>query len=209
MKRIGIITRRNLLDFYLGIEVIKKNKRIPASYRSLNLDAINVNDLDEWLELNDYKHGVISGFRSWAHVELDKDDLLDIAVENRIFRSTRVLKKLAGTSELNDWIPDKNPLPIWYGPLWNGELREDFSIILRAATPGEKREGAKIYVEDGSGRSICYLRTLLRTGASSKMRGYLGFDPDPQSHFFQTHSRGNSPSPLQTVGARDMRPSSC
>jgi hypothetical protein len=190
MRLLGIVKRKELFDFYLGIEVIKKNKPIPADYSPLDLDAIDVNALDAWLEDHGYKPGVISGFRSWAHVELDKNDLLDIAVKKGIFKSTRVLRKLVGTPELSDWIPDKNPLPTWYGPLFIGEFRDDFSIILRAATPGEKREGAKLYVEDGSGRSICYFRTLLRTGMPSQMRGYIGFDPDPQSYFFQTLLEG-------------------
>ncbi len=45
---------------------------------------------------------------------------------------------------------------------------------------------AALYVEDGSGRSICYYRSLLRTGAASTMRGYIGFDPNPQSVSFRT-----------------------
>ncbi|HME57401.1 MAG TPA: hypothetical protein VKF63_03625, partial [Terracidiphilus sp.] len=113
------------------------------------------------------------------------DDIGNIAIVNHIFRSNRVLKNLAGTREFEDWIPNRNPLQLWYGPLCANEWRDEYSIILRPPTPGERSEGAALYVEDGSGRSICYYRSLLRAGTSSKMCGYIGFDPNPQSKFFQ------------------------
>jgi hypothetical protein len=171
------------MTLYLEGEALKKNKPIPPSFCALNLDDPNVTD--HWLRENGFKFGVITGFAQWALVEFSVDDIGNIAVVNHVFKSSRVLKKLAGTRELEDWIPDRNPLPLWFGSLWANVWRDEYSIILRPATPQEMTEGATLYVEDGSGRSICYYRSLLRTGASSQMRGYIGFDPSPKSTFFR------------------------
>lgn len=149
------------------------------------LDLDDPNTTDQWLRDNGFKSGVLTGFAQWALVELSVDDIGSIAVVNHIFKSSRVLKNLAGTRELEDWIPNRNPLPVWYEPLPATEWRDEYSIILRPPTPGERREGAALYVEDGSGRSVCYYRSLLRTGAPSRMQGYIGFDPNPQSRFFR------------------------
>lgn len=184
MKLLTTISRKELIKFYLDGEALKRNKPIPRTLESLNLD--DPNTIDCWLEENDYKHGVLSGFAQWAFVELSVDDIGNLAVVNHIFKSGRVLKNLAGTRELEDWIPNRNPLPLWFGPLWANEWRDEYSIILRPPTPSEWSEGAALYVEDGSGRSICYYRSLLRTGAPSRMRGYIGFDPNPRSMFFRT-----------------------
>lgn len=183
MKVLETVTGGQVIKFYLEGEAIKKNKPIPPSFNLLNLDDPNATD--QWLKQNDYKYGVLSGFSQWALVELSVDDLGSIAVVNHVFKLSRVLKNLAGTRELEDWIPNRNPLPLWYGPLWAIEWRDELSIILRPPTPGERSEGAALYVEDGSGRSICYYRSLLRTGSLSRMRGYIGFNPNSLSIFFR------------------------
>jgi hypothetical protein len=177
-----------VIKFYLDGEALKKNKPIPPTFGALNLDDPNATD--QWLRENDFKHGVITGFAQWALVELSVHDIGNIAVVNHIFKSSRVLKKLAGTRELKDWIPNRNPLPLWFGPLWANEWRDEYSIILRPPTQGERAEGATLYAEDGSGRSICYYRSLLRTGVLSQMRGYIGFDPSPESTFFADRLEG-------------------
>ena len=118
------------------------------------------------------------------------ENIGNIAVVNRMFKGDRVLKNLKGARELDDWIPNRNPLPIWYGPLWANVWSDNYTIILRPPTVGERSEGASHYVEDGSGRSICYYRTLQRTGAPSRMRGYIGFNPNPNSEFFQKSLEG-------------------
>jgi len=183
MIEIRTISRKELIDFYLNIEKLKKGKQVPADYDSLNWDDPNA--LDNWLQANAYKHGVIAGFREWNYVKLLREDLLDIAVVNHIFHKDRVLHKLVGNEEFEQWTPNREPLPTWYEPLQNGIFKEEFSIILRAPTPGEKKEGARLYVEDGSGRSICYLRTITKKKIESQMCGYIGFDPDPKSDFLQ------------------------
>jgi hypothetical protein len=182
LKLLTTVSQRQVMKIYLDGEALKKNTPIPPTFSALNLDDPNATD--QWLRENGFKHGVITGFVQWAIVELSVDDIGNIAVVDHIFKSSRVLKKLAGTRELEDWIPNRNPLPLWFGPLWANEWRDEYSIILRPATPRERAEGATLYAEDGSGRSICYYRGLLRTGTSSRMRGYIGFDPSPRSTFF-------------------------
>jgi hypothetical protein len=103
-----------------------------------------------------------------------------------IFKSGKVLSRLAKSREFTDWIPNREPLPTWYAPLEANQWKEEYALILRPPTPSEMLRGAKLYVEDGSGRSICYYRTLLRTNTESRMRGYLGFAPDPGSRFLAT-----------------------
>ncbi len=184
MKLLSVVPQKDVIDFYLGIEAVKKVKPIPSDYPSLNLD--NPNATDDWLNAHFYKRGVLAGFRQWALVELSLDDIGRIAIVDGIFASHKVLKELAGTQELADWVPNRTPLPVWYGSLCAAEWRDEYSIILRPPTPGERRRGAALYVEDGSGRSICYYRSLLLTGGPSKMRGYIGFNPNPQSRFLRT-----------------------
>lgn len=188
MKPLSAVSRKEVIEFYPGGEAFKKNKPIPSTFASLNLD--DPNGTDQWLRENGFKSGVISGFTQWALLELSVDDIGSIAVVNHIFKGGRVLKNLKGTRELEDWIPNRNPLPIWYGPLWANVWSDDYTMILRPPTPGERREGAALYAEDGSGRSICYYRALLRTVAPSRMRGYIGFDPNPNSEFFQKSLEG-------------------
>ncbi|HME58647.1 MAG TPA: hypothetical protein VKF63_09940, partial [Terracidiphilus sp.] len=147
-----------VIKFYLDGEAVKKNRSIPSTFETLDLDDPNVTD--QWLREHDYKDGVLSGFAQWALVELSVDDIGNIAIVNHIFKSNRVLKNLTGTREFEDWIPNRNPLPFWFGPLSANEWRDEYSIILRPPTPGERSEGAALYVEDGSGRSICYYRSL-------------------------------------------------
>lgn len=192
MEVLNVIDRKSLVNFYLEIEWKKKSRTIPPTYGLLNWN--DPNDLDSWLSANHYKQGVISGFKQWAHIRLSKEDLLDCAVvksKNLFPSGERVLRKLVGTKEFEDWSPpDMNKPPVWFEPLGKGEFREEFTIILRAACPAEKKEGARMYVEDGSGRSICYLRSIMKSNAPSDMVGYIGFDPDCGSRFLSENFGG-------------------
>lgn len=188
MKYLASISRKQLIDIYLDIEAVRKNKVIPPSYSSLDFNDPNM--LDRWLDGGGYKKGVISGFNSWALVELSESDLAHVAVVNHIFKSGRVLKHLVGKAEFNTWMPNQTPLPIWYEPHSAGRWDDSFSIILRASTDGEKAEGARLYAEDGSGRSICYFRYLTGNRVQSRMRGYIGFDLDLTSTFLQKEFDG-------------------
>jgi hypothetical protein len=184
MKLLTVVPRREAIKLYLDREAVKKNKPIPPTFWALDLDDPNVTD--QWLSENGYKCGVLSGFAQWAFVELSLVDIGNIAVVDGIFKSGKVLKDLAGCQEFRVWIPNKSPLPVWYAPLEKADWRDEYSIFLRPPTPGERLKGASLYVEDGSGRSICYYRSLLRTGTPSRMRGYIGFEPSPRSVFLQT-----------------------
>jgi hypothetical protein len=189
MKLLEIISRREVIMAYLDGEAAKKNRPISQSFCALDFDDPNA--IDRWLKRNNYKPGVLGGFRQWALIELSTEDIGQIAIVNSIFKSgQRVLKNLAKAQELADWVPNCNPLPTWFQPLWLAEWKDEHSVILRPPTPGERREGAKLYVEDGSGRSICYYRTLQRIEGPSRMRGYFGFDPDPNSLFLQRNLEG-------------------
>jgi hypothetical protein len=47
---------------------------------------------------------------------------------------------------------------------------------------------AKWYVEDGSGRAICYLRRLLNySKEKGKAKAYIGEKIDQNSHFMRKH----------------------
>ncbi|MFA5993700.1 MAG: hypothetical protein WC823_01945 [Parcubacteria group bacterium] len=185
MKILKTITRKELINFYLVSDRNKKNKPIPDGIDPLMWD--DPNKLDEWLGKFEYKTGVITGFRQWAYVQISKEDFLDSAISDSIpqFKNKgQRLRDLVGTKEFLAWKP-KDSLPIWYDSLSKGVFDEKFAIIVRPACESEKRQGAKFYIEDGSGRSICYLRSILKIGKESKMTGYIGFDPDPMSNFLQ------------------------
>lgn len=184
MKLLKVVSQKDVIDFYLAGEATKKNNPIPSDCSLVNFGDPNA--IDDWLSTHAYKHGVLGGFRQWALVELSTDDIGDIAIVNHIFASGRVLKHLAGTRELAQWVPNRTPLPIWYEPLNAAQWSDDYTVILRPPTPGERREGAALYAEDGSGRCICYYRSLLQAGLESKMRAYVGFSPNPQSTFLST-----------------------
>jgi hypothetical protein len=183
MKFLGLASRKEVIDFYIRTDAAKKST--PSLPDWLNLEDANA--VDDWFGKNDYKPGAISAFRSWAKVRLSWSDFLEIAVVNGIFVSSRVLGKLIGTSELKDWKPKKENMQTWHDSLSGGIFKDDFTIILRPATLGEKNEGAKFYVEDGSGRSICYFRAIAATNKPSEMNAYVGFDPDQNSQFLKNN----------------------
>ncbi|MBU0999041.1 hypothetical protein KKG24_01905 [Patescibacteria group bacterium] len=184
MKRLKIIDRKELIDLYLEAEEVKKQKSIPPGYDLLEWD--NPNNLDTWLEKYGYKHGVISGFKQWAYVKLNKGDLMNCAIVAGIdifCRMSQRLGNLENTEEFNRWEPNKKPVPIWYESLSRGCFKEKFAVIMRPACESEIKQGAKYYVEDGSGRMICYLRSILSLNSKSEMTAYLAFDPDESSSF--------------------------
>jgi hypothetical protein len=175
------VDRKNLIDFYLRTDNEKKNKTMPADYGSLNWNDPNA--LDRWLQQHGYKSGILSGYKRWAHVQLSKDDLMDTAIANHIFiGQPQRLGDLVDTESFQKWAPPQKPYRSWYEPLSRGENPKDLEIILR---PAVSSEGSKYYVEDGSGRSICYLRSIHNFRLDSEMCAYIGTEPDPQSIFMQ------------------------
>ncbi len=191
MKKIDITEqdRKTLIDSYLQREIEKKNKPIPPRYENLTWD--DPDDLDEWLEKYCYKPWVMPGFKSWIHVQISKDDLMNCAIVNHIFKDkSQRLGYLIADPEFQSWEPYQDPKPIWYEPLSRGEFQEKFAITLRAVCPDEKKWNAKFYIEDGSGRSIYYLRKIVRLNKDSEMTGCIGIDPDPKSNALQEKFNG-------------------
>jgi len=200
MKVLETISRKDLIEIYLRREERDKQKAIPPGRDRLDWD--NPNEIDGWLQLYCYKHGVIGGFKEWALVELTKNDVLDCAIVNHIPDLEGCPQRL-GTilSECRPramaWQPGSPKA--WYEPLSSGgEFELCWAVILRCATPGEKNCGAKWYVEDGSGRFLCYARRLFCRGEDGKALGYLGYKPDLESdwlsknldsgHFIKNHA---------------------
>ena len=180
MERIDEIDRRELIDYYLEGERWRKNVNIPAGRGVLNWEDPNA--LDDWLKGNNYKHGIITGFKRWVYVRLTKDDLMDCAIVNTIFPNTsQRLGDHAITPDLQEWEPPEDK--IWYEPLSQGKVDERFAVILRPACKSERDQKAKLYVEDGSGRMTCYFRALMNGNNESQMTGYLGLEPDVKSDF--------------------------
>lgn len=189
MESIKYINREKLIEFYIAMDASKKGIPKPLDYDTAIWKNWNdPNMLDQWLQDSHYKHGVIPGFRKWAYVQLSNEDLLNCAIVNSIgiFKDLgQYLRNLSKMKEFQEWKPDRKA--DWYNPLSQGNFNEHLSIILRPACGNEKEQGAKLYIEDGSGRAICYLRAILEFDKESEMYGYVGFDPDPDSKFLQTN----------------------
>jgi hypothetical protein len=190
MKKLGEYSRRELLDYYLQGERIKKGYQIPADIESVDFD--NPNCLDAWLKPNNFKYGSLAAFRRWALVQFDRDELLRMAIIPDRFpmHVSVLLADLAKTAEFQSWIIDRGPLPPWWEQLSAGDWTEQFPIICRPPQKLERRHGALLWVEDGSSRITVYLRALLQQNRQSQLTGYVGFDPDPNSHFLQRKFRG-------------------
>jgi hypothetical protein len=179
------VARKEVIDFYLESDNAKKDTTTPSDYDSL--DWSNPNTLDKWLCKNGYKHGVLPGYKKWDLVKLSKQDLKDTAIVSGIFKDKpQRLGDLVGTPEFRDWKPDRPSSQAWFEPLSRGEIPESCILVLRPALPFSL-EKAKYYVEDGSGRAICYLRAIEEKGTDSELCAYLGTEPDKCSAFMRAH----------------------
>ncbi len=143
-----------------------------------------------------YKDGVITGFKNWQLINLSVDDLLSCAVWDGLCQAYAVYDN--PSQLLRDWL-NKGALfafdpslqdgkrQLWYEPISRGELPKEFStILLRPPIVLEKKQGAKYYIEDGSGRSLWYLKHILKEhDRASQMTAYLGSEPDNKSLFLK------------------------
>ena len=181
------LSRREVVKRYVEYDARKKGTLMPA-----DIDEWDWNDpnaIDEKLELNTFKPGVIAGFRQWDLVQLSRDDLLQCAIVNSIeeFAGLQVLGCLFLHPKFKDWKPvcPKS----WYESLETGKpFPPEWAMILRPAVSSESP--AKWYIEDGSGRAICFLRRLMRHEDDKSLAyGYLGKNPDHSSKFMQCHFR--------------------
>ena len=177
------ITRRDVITYY--VEYDRQKKRQPAIE---TLEAWPWNDpnaIDEQLQSNHLKPGVLSAYRAWQLAQLDYDDLVDCAIVNHIFHGQpqalgRIDPNLIAKSQ-----PNSNPE--WWGPLSSGsDITREWALILRPSVSSERP--AKWYIEDGSGRALAlFQRMLVYQELWRTAYGYIGIIPDEGSHFIQKH----------------------
>jgi hypothetical protein len=179
LKIVRVTDRREVITSYLNRERRRRPRLPDIAVRSYE----DSNTLDRWLKRHRLKHGVMSGFRQWAWVMLEWEDLLDCAVVDSISRgqTVRSLGALVSSGFLhNDWEP-LTPNRVWHEVIRAGfPLPVSEALILRPALPSEL---ARFYVEDGSGRAA-YLASH-RPKAEVVAYAYLGFDPDPASEWMR------------------------
>lgn len=178
LKIIRITDRREVIASYLNRERRRRPRLPDLAVRSYD----DSNALDRWLKRHRLKHGVISGFRQWAWVMLEWEDLLECAVVESLSRGqpVRSLGGLVTNGFLGNWEP-VTPNRAWYDLIRAGSpLPVSEALILRPALPSEQ---ARFYVEDGSGRAA-YLAGH-RPKAEVVAYAYVGFDPDPGSEWMR------------------------
>ncbi len=178
-----LITRRAVIEEYVGYDARKKKLAVPNDMA--DWDWSSADDLDRRLELAKFKPGIIAGYTGWRRFLLDYRDLAHCAICTGIIPGTvRVLGRLS-LSDLEHWKPDRTVE--WFEQLDRGaEYLCEWPLILRPAVKAE--HPAKWYVEDGSGRAICFFRGLFRSeDYTSRAFGYLGVQPDQNSTFMRKH----------------------
>lgn len=182
------LSRRELIEAYLKYEASKPKKNLAAPPDIDEWDWTNPNVIDKKLESNRFKYGIISGFKCWQHVTLFREDLLKCAIVNHIFPGkSQVLSNLVSLPDFWSWRPDRQTE--WYDRLnGGGHFSREWAVILRPAVSSERP--AVWYIEDGGGRTVCFLRRLIReSDQTSVATGYLGEDPDSSSKFMARHFR--------------------
>ena len=188
MQLIRECSRQELINFYLNRE---KEKASNLEFNLGNLDWDDPNTIDAFLRRYGLKAGVISGFKKWDYAKLYRKDILECAIVNQIFPGkSQKLSDLVNTQEFRDWKPDRDTS--WYSELSSGNSTrypEKWALILRLALPSEN--GARWYVEDGSGRAICFLKRLVRDSDDHGFAyAYIGKEPDSKSDWLRRHLDG-------------------
>lgn len=176
------LSRRELIEAYLKYEAPKPKKNLAAPSDIDEWDWNNPNAIDQKLESNRFKYGIISGFKHWQRVTLSQEGLRKCAIVNHIFpREQQVLSHLVSLSAFWSWRPNR-PTE-WYDRLnGGGPFSREWALILRPAVSSERP--AVWYIEDGGGRAVCFLRRLIRENDQTNVAtGYLGEDPDFSSKF--------------------------
>ena len=178
-----LVTRQTVIENYLHYDSRKKNLPLPENLTEW--DWSDPNELDIQLIKHGYKSGILAGYLYWKPVELGRSELSQCAIYAGIFPPTlpRVLEQLIGCPAFESWKPDRDVE--WFIPLEQGQAYpRDWPLILRPAVKSE--HPATLYLEDGSGRGLCFFRKLVRSNDNSrKAFGYLGVTPDPKSTFMQ------------------------
>ena len=176
------ITRRELVELYIRYDARKKNGVVPPDLSEWDWSSADA--IDAGLAANGFKSGVIAGYTSWRAVELDRAELSRCAIVSGIFPTLpRVLGQLPGYAAFDKWKPNHDVE--WFEPLESGaEYPRKWPLILRPSIAIERP--ATWYLEDGSGRAICFFRHLVRSGNDLKRAfGYVGATPDLRSTFMR------------------------
>lgn len=180
-----LVVRRFVIEQYVRYDARKKGKTVPEDMDQW--DWSSADDLDWHLKTADFKPGVLAGYISWEPIGPNQAELAKCAIVNSIFPGLpQVLGELRNTVDFQVWHPGQKE---WFEHLEKGgQYPHEWPLILRPAVKSESP--AKRYVEDGSGRALCFYRRLVRsTDDASRAFGYLGIRPDPASTFMQTHFR--------------------
>jgi hypothetical protein len=177
-----VITRRELIELYIRYDARKKNGVVPPDLSEWDWSSADA--IDMGLAANGFKSGIIAGYTSWCAVELDRAELSRCAIVSSIFPTLpRVLGQLQNYAEFDRWRPNHDVE--WFEPLENdAEYPREWPLILRPSVAIERP--AIWYLEDGSGRGICFFRRLVRSGDDAKCAfGYVGVTPDRGSTFMR------------------------
>lgn len=110
----------------------------------------------------------------------------------RMVPSFDFMSDLVGTSEFINWTPDGKTtwLEALSDPTVCTMYPQKWALILRPALPWEN--GAEWYIEDGSGRAICFLRTVFQDNlADTFVYVYIGKQPDKKSDWLKHNLGGH------------------
>lgn len=186
MEIIREVTRKELIHFYLLRETQKRRSDI--SPELLDIDFEDPNSIDAIFRDKILKTGIIPAYKTWDFVRLYKSDLAQCAIHPNLLKiGERVLGNVIHSTEFINWKP--HITTSWYDELNNPpadfQYPEKWALILRPATRGEAIHGARWYVEDGSGRSLCFFRSLQRMSDDAFAFAYIAKTPDAKSDFLR------------------------
>lgn len=177
-----LVSRQSVIEQYVRYDARKKHGSIPPDFCAW--DWSSADDLDRRLAAAGFKFGIISGYLWWKPIELGLSDLSRCAIVAGIFPGLpRVLGQLPGLGAFETWRPNHDVE--WFVPLERAEdYPHDWPLVLRPAVACETP--ATWYLEDGSGRGICFFRRLVHfSDYIRKALGYLGVVPDQESTFMR------------------------
>lgn len=174
------VERRTVIETYAQYDCSKKGLPVPDFP---TWDWSQADTIDKEMCLAHLKTGIPAGYLLWDQVELTVLDLRECAVDVRIFPGQPRRLGSVGVGELTRW--RAAPQNMWQTVIAAGQpLDATAPMLLRPALRGETP--ARLYVEDGSGRAIAFLKNQHLFRSSQVLAvGYLGRKPDPHSSFMQ------------------------
>lgn len=175
------MTRRDIITCYVVYD--RKKKGLPIIENLEKWPWNDANAIDEQLQSNHLKTGVLSAYRVWQLAQLDYADIADCAIVNHIFPGQPQALGRIDQTHIAKSKPNGNPE--WWGALSSGsDIPREWALILRPTVASELP--AKWYIEDGSGRALAlFQRMLVNQELWRTAYAYLGIIPDEDSHFIQ------------------------